>query len=395
MKPPKYLDVILFSAAFMLLCMGVLMVFSSSLSIGLSFYGDPFYFVKRQLVWVVLGFFAFLVGLRVPLALLRNFSGYLMLCVFFLLCVVLVPGIGRSAGGATRWIDFGGLSFQPSEMAKFCLVLFMAAKLSSLSPDDRCDLNQGILPFVVLLSMLCALVVLQPDLGTCLVLVAAFFGILFVSGTRVLHLTGLALFFIMAFIFLVKLEPYRMQRVAGFLNPRENVQTINYQSWQSLLAVGSGGVTGVGIGNSRQKFLYLPSPHTDFIFSIVAEELGFLGALVVVLLFGVVAWRGFFVAHEAKHDFLKILTGGLTFCIVFQALLNISVSINLLPVTGVPLPFLSFGGSSLFFTLLSMGVILNVSGSQADGFKGFYESSRVDFRGRRAFVSRFGSGIPR
>jgi cell division protein FtsW len=281
----------------------------------------------------------------------------------FLSGLVCVPGIGRAVGGAQRWFRLGPLSFQPSEALKLIWVVFLADSLSRRQ-NRLCDIK-GVMPYVVLLVASGGLLQMQHDFGSAVMLCVVTAVMLFLAGVRVSYLVGPGLFLMSGLVMLVVLTPYRMRRISAFLHPWDDPLGSGFQLIQSLIAVGSGGPLGVGLSNSTQKLFYLPAPHTDFIFAIISEELGLWGSCGVVLLFALFAFRGLKVAGAAhmKRDglFEGLLASGLTGLIAFQALLNLGVVTGMLPTKGLPLPLVSYGGTSLVFTLVAVGLLLNVS----------------------------------
>jgi cell division protein FtsW len=340
---------------------GVVMVYSASSIAAADRYGDAAYFLKRQLVWVGLGGVAMLLAQRIYYAALRRFTPLLLVLVLAALILVLVPGIGRVAGGARRWISLGGpLSVQPAEAAKLALTLYLANFLTYRADWLR-DFHRGVLPPLLITGLMFGLILLQPDLGSAMLIGMVTFIMLFVAGARLTHLAGLTALGIPAVLVAILGEEYRRRRLLAFLDPWADPQGAGFHIIQSLLALGSGGVLGVGLGNSRQKFFYLPERHTDFIFSILGEELGLVGTGAVIAMFALFAYRGFRAARRAPDQFGALLAAGITTMILIQAVLNIGVTTGVLPITGVPLPFLSFGGSSLLFTMISAGVLLNIS----------------------------------
>lgn len=353
-------DMILLWAILALLSIGVIMVYSSSAVKGYLQYNDPYHFLKMEGIWVTLGLAAMVLSMRLDLRLLRKWAKPALYLAIVLLIMVKIPGVGRKVNGADRWIGLGPLSVQPSEIIKLAMVLVMSHILA-LQPYKIRSFRKGLLPVLGLLGLIAGLIMLQPDLGTTLVIAGTTFFMLIAAGARAGHLTalgGAGLFLVVAAI---AAAPYRMRRILAFLDPWADPSGKGYQTIQALLALGPGGLFGLGLGHSKQKFLYLPENHTDFIFAMIGEELGFIGATLVVLLFFLFAWRGFKVAMGAADAFSGLLAVGLTSMVVIQAMVNMGVVSGVLPVTGITLPFLSYGGTSLVFTLLGVGVLLNIS----------------------------------
>ncbi len=357
--PRRPMDPWLFVAVVALVAAGVVMVYSASAIVAHDRFGDSTFFFKRQAVWATLGMMALAITQRIHYARLRTLTPLLLFLTVTALVLVLVPGIGRVAGGARRWIAIAGpFAFQPAEGAKLVLVLYLAHVLTA---RGRTDTLQAAGPPLLITGLCAGLVLLQPDMGTALLLGALTLGLLFIGGVRPLHLLGLSAATLPLLTVAVLGEGYRRQRILAFLNPWRDPQGAGFHIIQSLLALGSGGLLGLGLGNSRQKFFYLPEQHTDFIFAILGEELGLIGAVAIVALFGLLAVRGFRIAREAPDRYGSLVAAGITLMIVLQAIINIGVTTGVLPITGVPLPFVSFGGSSLLFTLISVGILLNIS----------------------------------
>ena len=277
------------------------------------------------------------------------------------LVLVFVPGIGSKVYGASRWLALGPFSFQPSEMAKLAIIIYLAAWLESRGTHRIKDVFEGLLPFAGIMGLIAFLIMKQPDTGTLGVIILTSFAIFFVSGARLKHLFAMGMVGLMSLWILIKIEPYRFNRILAFLDPSADARGIGYQISQALLAVGSGGLFGVGLGHSRQKFNYLPEPVGDSIFAVMGEELGLIGGVVLVMLFVTLASRGIKIAKNAPDMFGKLLATGITMWIVLQAFINISANIALVPLTGIPLPFISYGGTSLVFLMSAIGILLNIS----------------------------------
>ena len=357
--PRRTPDVSLFIAVVALLSLGIVMIYSASAIVALDRFGDSAFFLKRQLLWTLLGLGAMSVALTIHYERLRRATPVLLLLVAVSLVAVLVPGVGRMAGGARRWITLGPLNFQPAEAAKLVLVLYLANYLTNRGVAVR-RIATVWLPLLVT-GGLFGLLVLQPDMGSAMMLGGLAAVMLFLGGASLWHLAGLGLAALPPLALVTVWEAYRVRRLLAFLDPWRDPRGSGFHIIQSLLALGSGGLLGLGLGASRQKFFYLPERHTDFIFAILGEELGLMGTGAVILLFAFVAVRGFRIARAAPDRYGTLLAGGITASIVGQAMLNIGVASGLLPITGVPLPFLSFGGSSLLTTCLGVGILLNIS----------------------------------
>ncbi len=353
-------DFILFLTVLMLLSIGVVMVFSASQYVTIIRYQNAFYFFERQVLWALLGVTAMIFMMNFDYFKIKRWIIPLVVIGFLLLIAVLLPGIGKEVNGSKRWINLGFVSFAPAELVKLCLITFVAYGISK-KPRLIQNFKQGLLPYLVIMAMAAGLILMQPDLGTAVTLCGTIMVMFLAAGARMTHLLslgGVGLFFVTLAIYF---EPYRMRRFLAFLDPKADPQGTGYHIIQSLYALGSGGLFGMGLGQSKQKFLYLPENHTDFIFAIIGEELGFIGASLVILLFIMLAWRGFKIAITAPDPFASLLATGITCGIVLQAIINMGVVTGSMPVTGVPLPFISFGGTSLLFTLMGVGILLNIS----------------------------------
>jgi cell division protein FtsW len=352
-------DMVLFAAVAGLVALGLVMIYSASSATAYASYRDTGYYVKRQFVWLAVGLVAAFIAYRLDYRKLKTVAPFGVGAAAVLLLAVLIPHIGMIAGGSRRWIGAGSLQFQPSELAKLAIVIFMAAKLSSLGENVR-SLSRGVVPALFVAVILAGLILKEPDMGTASLLMFTTFGMLFIAGARIEHLllSGLAMLPVVAVA--VFRSSYQRARIFAFIDPWKDAQNTGFHIVQSLLALGSGGVLGLGLGASRQKFFYLPEQYTDFIFAIIGEELGLLGALSVIVLFLIFAFRAVRIAIAAPDRFGMLLALGCTFMIVIQAFINIGVVTSSWPVTGVPLPFFSYGGSSLIVSLVAVALILNV-----------------------------------
>lgn len=352
-------DFILFITTLVLLGVGLVMVFSSSAVTANVKYDDAYYFFKKQLLWSLIGIITMIVVMKINHLRLKSFAIFFMvLAIIFLILVITFLGIETK--GATRSLGFGLLGFSPSEFAKLAMIMFLA-KTMEVNIDKIKHFTSGVLPYLVFLAIVGGLIMAQPDLGTAFVLSGTVFFMLLVAGARWSHLSAIALSGLGVIAAAIAFADYRMERVTAFLNPWKYASDEGFQTIQSLYALGSGGLFGVGLGRSKQKFFYLPEQHTDFIFAIIGEELGFIGAFFVLALFLLFAWRGFKIAINAPDVFTSLLAAGITIMIVFQAAINIGVVCGALPVTGITLPFISYGGSSLLFTMAGVGILLNIS----------------------------------
>ncbi len=349
----------LFATAVGLALFGVVMVYSASAPIAARENGTPYHYVIRQAVWTLCGFGALLVGMRLDYGWLRRREvtyGLLALSVVLLLGVFAFPRIN----GAHRWIRIGGQSFQPSELAKLSLTIFVARLLERRAGEEQM-FWRTFAPCVLVTGALALLVVAEPDLGTAMMLGVVGVTLLFAAGARLQHLGMMLAPALVGMVGMVVFFPWRMQRFMAFLDPWADAQGKGFQVVQSLMAVGSGGVHGLGFAQGKQKLFFLPFAHSDFIFAVVGEELGLIGALILVAAFGLFLWRGARAARRAPDRFSMLLGLGIMTGIVAQALFNISVVLALVPTKGIPLPFISYGGTSTVFTLFAVGVLLNIS----------------------------------
>lgn len=353
-------DVWMIIATLGILAIGVVMVYSASAVAAFHDYGDAYYYVKRQLIFAVLGIVSMLFMMNVEYTFWRKWAVPLLLICFGMLLIVLIPGIGVVRGGARSWLGIGSFGIQPSEFMKLAMILFLA-KLLAEKHNQITQFTRGLLPPLGIMGMAFGLIMLQPDLGTGAVMIGASLLVIYVAGAKLTHLGGLALVGVFGFVGLIAAAPYRLQRITAFLDPWQDPLGAGYQSIQSLYAIGPGGLVGLGLGMSRQKYNYLPEPQTDFIFSILAEELGFIGGALLILLFLLLIWRGMRTAMMLSDPFGSFLATGIVGIIAVQVLINIGVVIGLLPVTGVTLPLVSYGGSSLTLLLTALGLLLNLS----------------------------------
>lgn len=343
-----------------LLAIGIVMVYSAGSVLGFHNYGDSFYFVKRQLLFAVLGLIAMFFTMNFDYRRLRNYAKLALITCFGLLVIVLIPGIGDVRGGARSWLGIGSFGIQPSEFMKLGMILFLSYLLSK-EDYKITNFTRGLLPPLGCIGAAFGLIMLQPDLGTGTVMLGASLFIVFTAGARIKHLAGLAAIGVVGFIGLILAAPYRLQRITAFLDPWSDPLGAGYQIIQSLYAIGPGGLAGLGLGMSRQKYSYVPEPQTDFIFSILSEELGFIGGLLVLLLFLILIWRGMRVAMTVDDTFGSLLAVGIVGMVGVQVVINIGVVIGMMPVTGITLPLISYGGSSLTLILTALGILLNLS----------------------------------
>jgi len=339
------------------------MIYSSSGIYALQEMGNKTYFLNRHLLFLFIGFLGMVGVMAMDYRHLRRLAKPFIVLVIVLLLCVLIPGIGKTSFGARRWFKVGAFHFQPSEFAKLAILFYMADFLDRKQHKIQNFLD-GFMPPIVVMGILCALIVKQPDLGNSLLIAAMVMIMLFTAGARILHIGLLGILLSPVLIALVVMVPYRMRRIMAFLNPWEDAQGIGFQLSQSQIALGSGGVFGVGLGKSAQKLFYLPAAHTDFIFSIIGEELGLIGTLIVVVLFIIFLWQGARIAKRTTDLFGHYLAFGLVLMLGLQAVVNIGVSIGAFPTKGLPLPFISYGGSALIFNMMAVGLLLNISRGQ-------------------------------
>ncbi|HYI45957.1 MAG TPA: putative lipid II flippase FtsW [Actinomycetota bacterium] len=344
-----------------LLVLGLVMILSASSVTSFATYDSSFFFFKRQLVCAIIGAGAFIFFARLDYRKLSG-SGYLLFAgTCALLVAVLIPGLGITVGGSARWLGWGPLSFQPSEMAKLAFVLFAADVFSRKDEKLLEGFSHTVLPLMPAMGLLVLLIMKQPDMGTTLVTGAIGLSMLFVAGAPLRFLLPIGLIGVAAASFGALAAPYRRARLLAFMDPWADPLYTGYQTIQSLIALGSGGWFGVGLGASRQKWMYIPNAHTDFIYAILGEETGALGTLVVLGLFAFIAFLGIKIARRAPDRFGMLIASGITVWICFQALVNIGAVTAALPITGVPLPFVSFGGTSLVISLIAMGILTSIA----------------------------------
>ncbi|WP_194190559.1 stage V sporulation protein E [Clostridium chrysemydis] len=352
------IDYGIFCTIILLLSIGVVMVYSASSYYAMFHFKDSTYFLKRQLAWSAVGIIVMMFMMSIDYHKIKKFTLIAMICtVPLLLAVFLFPGVN----GAQRWIQLGPASFQPSELAKYVVVLYLAMALSSMG-DRVKDFKKGIIPCFAIGGFYAGLVLAQKNLSIAAVIMIVTFIVVFAAGARRIHMFGVVTpVLTAAALFFALFEPYRRARMLNFVNPWKDPAGNGYQLIQSFYALGAGGVLGLGLGQSRQKTLYMPEPHNDFIFSIIGEELGLVGCIFIILLFVIFVWRGVKIASSCKDSYGTYLALGITSIIAVQAIINIAVVTGSMPVTGVPLPFISYGGSSLVINMTAMGILLNIS----------------------------------
>ncbi|MFZ5752977.1 MAG: putative lipid II flippase FtsW [Bacillota bacterium] len=351
-------DIIIFFTVMLLLALGIIMVFSASYYDTLE--KDPYFYVRKQMTWGIIGVIAMIIMMKIDYFRLKPLINLAFVVTLILLVLVLIPHVGVEVKGSRRWINLGFTNLQPSEIMKLCMVMFVAKGLSRIGPRIK-NFMLGLGPYLLLIGLVGGLIMLEPDLGTTVAIAGTTVVMLFAAGTRWAHLLFLGFCGVVGVAALIIQEPYRLNRIIGYLDPWAHASKEGYQTVNSLYALGSGGLFGMGLGNSRQKLDFLPEQHTDFIFAILGEELGFVGAFFVILLFFLLAWRGYRIALTCPDAFGSFLAVGITTMIVSQAFMNMGVVTGLLPVTGISLPFISYGGSSLLFSMVGIGILLNIS----------------------------------
>lgn len=347
----------------LLIAFGLVMVASSSMVISDGQYGYPFHYLLKQAIFLAMGFAGAFVMTRVPQHYLLKYSLIILGIGLLLLCVVLIPGIGRVVNGSRRWLNFGFIGFQVSEIVKLCAFIYLASYISRFQAEVK-ETLKGFFKPMILLALIALLLLREPDFGALVVITSVFLGVLFLAGAR----TGPFLLLIVGvaglFSLLIVVAPYRMARLTTFMNPWHNAFGSGYQLTQSLIAFGRGGWVGVGLGNSIQKLFYLPEAHTDFIFAVISEELGFLGELALMVLFAILVWRIFYIGRRAMgkgHIFSGYFCYATALWFAFQVIVNVGVCSGLLPTKGLTLPFISYGGSSILVNCLVMGIIMRAS----------------------------------
>ncbi|MDF2533621.1 MAG: ftsW [Clostridia bacterium] len=359
-KKSNNMDFTLLITVLILLAIGVAMVFSASSISSQVKLDDKYFFLKSQGAYAILSIVVMLFLSKFDYKILGRFVTILLVISIVLLLLVFVPGIGLRLNGALRWISIGPMTMQPSEVAKFALILFMAKSISNKKDKIR-TFTQGVLPYILLMGVFCFLIILEPNKSMAMIFVLLTFTILFSAGAKVWHLLIWGVPLLPAGAYILMKDHYSLLRLTAYLDPWADAQKSGYQAIQSLLALGSGGIFGLGLGNSRQKFFYIPEPQNDFIFAIIGEELGFIGTFTIIVLFMLLIWRGIRIALHAPDTFGCLLATGIVAMVGIQVVLNIAVATVSIPTTGVSLPFISQGGTSLLFVMANMGILLNIS----------------------------------
>lgn len=344
-----------------LLVVGFFILSSASVALSIKNFQVPYYYILNQFTQgILLGCIGLLIGASIPFTFWRKVAFPCMLISLMLLALVFIPSLGFSHGGATRWLSIGSFSFQPSEVLKLSFIIYLASWLESRRHQLE-DFSSAFIPFIVIMAIVGIFLVMQPDIGTLFVVAVNAVAMYFFGGGRVSQFFTLFLLGVLALFLLVQIAPYRLDRFTVFLNPGHDPQGKGYQINQALIAIGTGGFSGLGFGGSREKYSYLPEPIGDSIFAIFAEEFGFAGASFLVLLFLLFLWRGLFIGKNAQNTFGTFLAVGIVSSVTIQAFINMAAISGLLPLTGIPLPFISYGGTSLAVTMTSVGILLNIS----------------------------------
>lgn len=350
----KKADTLLLGIVVFLSLFGLLMIYDASSVRAFIDFGDKYHFLRDQAVWVVLGLIILAVFSVIDYHKLYYLALPLLVIALISLLMVFIPGIGAGAKGANRWIDLQFVRIQPAEFVKLALAIYLAAWFSNKE-------KERFLAFCLLLGTVLALVILEPDLGTASIILAQAGVIYFLSGGPLKHFIISLPIIGLVWVLAIKIAPYRATRLMSFLNLNKSLDNIDYHVKQILIALGAGGIYGLGIGNSRQKYGFLPESMTDAIFPIIAEELGFVGANILILLFIIIVWRGFLIAMKAKDNFGRLLAAGIISFLGMQIIINLGAMTALFPLTGVPLPFISYGGSALLIDMAAVGILLNIS----------------------------------
>jgi cell division protein FtsW len=350
----------IFIITLVLSIIGIIMISSASIAVGERYFNDAFFFVRRQAIWWVVSFIALLLFSKINYRFYMKIATIMMLISIGLLAFVLIPGVAQVIGGGRRWFSLFFFNVQPSEIAKISIILFMGGSLNNRYLPKPVFKNVFWPSFTILL-IVTILIFLEPDFGTVVVIWLIVFTMFFIGNVRWPHILSFGAFGLLVLVAYMFMEDYRRQRIFAFLNKTAEASGINFQVNQSLIALGSGNIFGLGLGNSIQKYSYLPAAHTDFIFAIIGEEFGIVGTIVIIALFLAFAFFGIRICRKSKDYYGRVVAGTLTSMIIAQAVINISVVIGLIPVTGITLPFISYGGSSLLTCMIAAGILLNIS----------------------------------
>jgi cell division protein FtsW len=362
--PAQTYDGQLLFAVLFLVGIGIVMVYSASSAVALKKYGSDFHFLKKQALFSLIGMVVLVVFSHIPFRIYRSLTYPILLASLGLLIAVLVSGMGLEAGGSQRWMRLGPLTFQPVETARLALIIYMAYSLSK-KRDGLRQFRIGFIPHVLVLALFAILLILQPDFGSVVIFAVLVWVMMFVAGVPIRHLLSALLLMLPMAYFLMVNATYRIKRLVSFLDPWQYPAGEGYQIIHSLMAFGTGGLWGAGVGKGYQKLFYLPEPHTDFIFAVIGEELGFLGVLFIIGLYGLVLWRGTAIALRCRDEFGMLMALGITTAIGLQVSINLGVALGLLPTKGLTLPFLSYGGTSLLLNMASIGILMNIGAQHA------------------------------
>ena len=354
------MDKILFFCTIILSIFGLMMIYSSSSIWALYKFNDGFHYLKYQFIFFIIGLFIMIIVSKIDYRIYYKYSNIILIVSFILLVLVLIPGIGSIRNGSRSWFGIGSFGIQPSEAAKISLIIFTSKYLCN-SDNYIKSFFKGVLPILFIVLLFFGLIMLQPDLGTGLIMIMGVISILFIAGVDMKLFISGGLLGIIGVVVLIIIAPYRMNRITSFIDPWRDPLGTGFQIIQSLYAIGPSGLLGTGYLNSIQKHFYLPEPQTDFIFSIISEEFGIMGSIIVVGLFSIILYRGIHISNKCDDLFGKYISFGIIFQMIFQTIMNLMVVVGLIPVTGVTLPFLSYGGSSLLVSMASIGIILNIS----------------------------------
>ena len=346
--------ILLILSVILISLLGLIMITSSSYVWAEYKFNDPYKFLKTQGLFLIIGYILLYFVSKIHYSFYYKNSSKIFFIVLILIILVIIPGIGTVRNGSRSWFGIGSFGIQPSEFMKLAIIIFIARYLT------KNEKNILVLPILLVVGLVFGLIMLQPDFGTGIIIVMISISLLFISGVNLKFFLKLGILGIFGIVGLILIAPYRIKRILSFLNPWSDPLGSGFQIIQSLYAIGPGGLFGLGLGNSIQKHFYLPEPQTDFIFAIISEELGFIGCIIVVGLFLLIIINGFYITKKQNNLFSKYLAFGITFWIAFQSLLNLMVVVGIIPVTGVTLPFLSYGGSSLLINMISMGILLNI-----------------------------------
>ena len=354
----KKIDKLILISVIIISLFGLLMIYSSSSVWAEYKFNDPYKYLKNQGIFLIIGYFIIYFISKINYQIYKKYSNIILITCIILLILVLIPGIGSVRNGSRSWFGIGSFGIQPSEFAKLGIIIFTSKYLTN---NKIKDIKTSVLPILSIVILIFGLIMLQPDFGTGVIIVITIIALLFVSGVKMNFFIKLGIIGLIGIVSLIIIAPYRLKRIISFLNPWADPLGSGFQIIQSLYAIGPSGLLGAGLGNSIQKHFYLPEPQTDFIFSIISEELGFMGVLIITTLFLTVIYRGINISIKQQDNFAKYLSFGLVFSLAFQTILNLMVVVGLIPVTGVTLPFLSYGGSSLLVSMTNIGILLNIS----------------------------------